>query len=75
MGNIEFQVRDRLIKAAVVPYRHFQLQRIHQIFDEVETKVQMQIKQMLESCGMANLLNIRLNRLIGRRDNLEVWLD
>ena len=75
LGNVEFQVRDRLIKAAVVPYRHFQLQRIHQIFDEVETKVQMQIKQMLESCGMANLLNIRLNRLIGRRDNLEVWLD
>ena len=75
LGNVKFQVRDRLIKAAVVPYRHFQLQRIHQIFDEVETKVQMQIKQMLESCGMANLLNIRLNRLIGRRDNLEVWLD
>ena len=75
LGNVEFQVRDRLIKAAVVPYRHFQLQRIHQIFDEVETKVQMQIKQILKSCGMADLLNIRLNRLIGRRDNLEVWLD
>ena len=75
LGNVEFQVRDRLIKAAVVPYRHFQLQRIHQIFDEVETKMQVKIKQMLELCGMANLLNIRLNRLIGRRDNLEVWLD
>ena len=75
LGSIEFQVRGRTIKADIVPYRHFQLQRIHQIFDEVETKVQMQIKQMLESCGMANLLNIRLNRLIGRRDNLEVWLD
>jgi len=75
LGNVEFQVRNRLIKAAIVPYRHFQLQRIHQIFDEVETKVQMQIKQILKSCGMADLLNIRLNRPIGRRDNLEVWLD
>ena len=75
LGNVEFQVRNRLIKAAIVPYRHFQLQRIHQIFDEVETKVQMQIKQILKSCGMADLLNIRLNRSIGRRDNLEVWLD
>ena len=62
-------------QAAIVPYQHFQLQRMHQIFDEVETKVQMQIKQILKSCGMADSLNIRLNRLIGRRDNLEVWLD
>ena len=51
------------------------LERIHQIFDEVEKKVQVQIKQILESCGMADVLNIRLNRPIGRKNNLEVWLD
>ena len=75
LGSVEFQVRDRPIKAAIVPYRHFQLQRIHEIFDEVEKKVQVQIKQILKSCGMADLLNIRLNRPIGRKHNLEVWLD
>ena len=75
LGSVEFQVRDRPIKAAIEPYRHFQLQRIHQIFDEVEKKVQVQIKQILESCGMADVLNIRLNRPIGRKNNLEVWLD
>ena len=75
IGSVEFQVRDRPIKAAIEPYRHFQLQRIHQIFDEAEKKVQVQIKQILESCGMADVLNIRLNRPIGRKNNLEVWLD
>ena len=75
LGSVEFQVRDHTINAAIVPYRHFQLQRIHEIFDEVEKKVQVQIKQILKSCGMADLLNIRLNRPIGRKHNLEVWLD
>ena len=75
LGSVEFQVRDRPIKAAIEPYRHFQLQRIHQIFDEAEKKMQIQIKQILESCGMADVLNIRLNRPIGRKNNLEVWLD
>jgi len=75
LGNVEFQVRDHTINAAIVPYRHFQLQRIHQIFDEVETKTQIRIKQILKSCDMADILNVRLNRSIGRRDNLEVWLD
>ena len=75
LGSVEFQVRDHTINAAIVPYRHFQLQRIHQIFDEVETKTQIQIKQILKSCDMADILNVRLNRSIGRKDNLEVWLD
>ena len=75
LGSVEFQVRDHTINAAIVPYRHFQLQRIHQIFDEVETKTQIRIKQILKSCDMADILNVRLNRPIGRKDNLEVWLD
>ena len=75
LGNVEFQVRDHTINAAIVPYRHFQLQRIHQIFDEVETKTQIRIKQILKSCDMTDILNVRLNRSIGRKDNLEVWLD
>ena len=75
LGSVEFQVRDHTINAAIVPYRHFQLQRIHQIFDEVETKTQIRIKQILKSCDMADILNVRLNRSIGRKDNLEVWLD
>ena len=75
IGSIDFQVRAQAIKALVVPYRHFQLQRIHRAFDESETQVQGRINRLLGACGMADVLNIRLQRQIGRLDNLEVWLD
>jgi hypothetical protein len=29
---------------------------------------------MLAACGMADVLTIKLERRIGRADNLEVWL-
>ena len=75
IGSIEFHVRAQAIKALVVPYRHFQLQRIHRVFDEHDNLAQDQIAQLLRACGMENILNFRLNRQIGRLDNLEVWLD
>ena len=75
IGSIDFQVRAQTIKALVVPYRHFQLQRIHRVFDESETQEQGRVNRLLGSCGMADVLNIRLQRQIGRLDNLEVWLD
>ena len=75
MGIIDFKVRTQVIKALVVPYRHFQLQRLHRVFDEPETQVQRRLNRLLVACVMADLLNIRLQRQIGRLDNLEVWLD
>ena len=75
IGSIDFQIRAQAIKALVVPYRHFQLQRIHRVFDESETQVQGRVNRLLGACGMADVLNIRLQRQIGRLDNLEVWLD
>jgi hypothetical protein len=29
---------------------------------------------MLQACGMQDMLSVELDRLIGRADNLEVWL-
>ena len=75
IGSIDFQIRAQAIKALVVPYRHFQLQRIHRVFDESETQVQGRVNRLFGACGMADVLNIRLQRQIGRLDNLEVWLD
>ena len=75
IGSIEFLVRAQAFKALVVPYRHFHLQRIHRMFDEHDNLTQDQIAQLLKACGMDNILNFKLNRQIGRLDNLEVWLD
>ncbi|RZO75401.1 MAG: glutathione S-transferase family protein [OM182 bacterium] len=75
LGSIDFQVRGKTITAIVVPYRHFQLQRLHRIYDDFDSIRQKQIGQLLDSCRMKDILSIRLERLIGRHDNLEIWLD
>ena len=75
MGSIDFKVRTQDIKALVVPYRHFQLQRVHRMFDAYDERSQCQVKRLLNACGMTEILNIRLKRQIDRSHNLEVWLD
>ena len=74
IGSVGFQVRAQTINAIVVPYRHFQLQRIHQMFDEYEIEKQAEVERLLNACGMVDILNVRLKQQIGRSDNLEVWL-
>ena len=74
-GTIDFQIRGKTITSIVVPYRHFQIQRLHRIYDDFDAKQQKQVAQLLDSCGMKDILHIRLKRLIGRYDNLEVWSD
>ena len=74
-GTIDFQARGITITAIVVPYRHFQLQRLHRIYDDFDATRQKKVAQLLESCGMKDILEIRLERLIDRYNNLEVWLD
>ena len=74
-GTIDFQARGITITSIVVPYRHFQIQRLHRIYDDFDAKQQKQVAQLLDSCGMKDILQIRLKRLIDRYDNLEVWSD
>ena len=74
-GFIHFTVRNKLFRAAVVPYRHFLLQKIQQIYDKHEEPVRENIESLLESCGMSELLDLRLSRRMGRKDNLETWLE
>ncbi len=74
-GMTKFSVRNTLFQAAVVPYRHLLLQAIQQTFDKHEAPEKEKINTLLECCGMSDILDLRLDRRMGRRDNLEVWLD
>ena len=56
------------------PYRFYLLQRVQGIYDDLEADDRAAVKAMLESCDMAEILTIRLDRQLGRADNLEVWL-
>lgn len=74
IGQAEFSVRGLLIKALAQPYRFYLLQRVQEIYSGLEAVAQAQVDEMLAACSMQDILTIKLDRQLGRADNLEVWL-
>jgi glutathione S-transferase len=73
LGKCQFELRGQSITSAAQPYRFFLLQRVHAIFDTLGSAEQQVVREMLERCGMGELLAIRLDRSLAQVDNLEVW--
>ena len=73
IGPCEFSVRDQSIASVAQPYRFFQLQRVHSLYDALAESERAAVDAMLQSCGMRDILDIRLTRRIEQLDNLEVW--
>jgi len=74
IGNAGFSVRGQAISAIAQPYRFYLLQRVQDLHAGFAPEVQAQVEELLAACGMVDLLSIRVDRTIGRADNLEVWL-
>ena len=74
IGSAEFSVRGQAVSAVAQPYRFFLLQRVQDGCAGLEADARIRVETMLEACGMADILSIRLDRKLGRADNLEVWL-
>jgi glutathione S-transferase len=72
-GNAEFSLRGQTISALAQPYRFYLLQRLQALYQLMAAAEQATVKQMLDTCGMSELLAIKLDRGIGRAENLEVW--
>ncbi|MDG2048229.1 MAG: glutathione S-transferase family protein [Halioglobus sp.] len=73
LGNAEFTLRDRTISALVQPYRFYLLQNVQDIYTALTPEDQASVDQLLENCSMINILTAKLDRRIGRANNLEVW--
>ena len=74
LGNATFQLRGTTINAWAQPYRFFLLQRMQDEFAELDQTSQQAVHALLTACDMAEVLESKLSRRIGRSDNLEVWL-
>lgn len=74
LGPVEFSVRDTALTSVAQPYRFYLLQRVQEAFDELNADDQAAVEAMLEACGLAELMTLRLKRKISQQDNLEVWL-
>lgn len=73
LGTFEFSVRGVTLTTAAHPYRFFLLQRVHTIYESLDATARSQVEAMLTECGMAELLELGLDRQLCRADNLEVW--
>ena len=74
VGSAEFSVRGQTITALASPYRFYLLQRVQAIYAGLPLDEQALVEQMLQACGMRDMLAIKLDRSIGRSGNLEVWV-
>ncbi len=74
VGNCEFEIRGTPISALAQPYRFYLLKRVQDEFAGLDAMAQEDVQSLLSACNMSELLNIKINRDIGRHANLEVWV-
>jgi glutathione S-transferase len=73
VGNCEFEMRGSKISALAQPYRFYLLKRVQDEFAGLYAADKLEVQSMLSACNMSEILDIKLNRDIGRHNNLEVW--
>ena len=74
VGNCEFEIRGTQISALAQPYRFYLLKRVQDEFAGLDAAAQEDVQSLLSACNMCELLNIKIDREIGRNNNLEVWV-
>lgn len=73
IGQVDFNWRGHEIRAAVMPYRLYLLQRIQAIADAAAGEARAAIDTLLAETGLAPLITLRTTRRIARANHLEVW--
>jgi len=74
VGMCDFNVRGVSITALAQPYRFYLLSRVQQEFEKLDQKDRGEVLDLLSRCNMSEVLDLKLNREIGRQENREVWL-
>ena len=74
VGLAPFTVEGTTINALAQPYRFYLLTRVQDEVSGLSESARAEVLELLERCEMADILNFRLTRGIGRDNNLEVWL-
>ena len=73
LGTADFIVRGETITALAKPHRFYLLQPVQEVFTISSDEKQIEVRALLEACGMERLLTAVLSRRMARSDNLEVW--
>ena len=62
------------ITAIAQPFRFHVLKRVQDEFEALAEPERSGVRELLDACDMAPVLDFKLTRGIGRANNLEVWL-
>ena len=63
-----------VIETLAQPFRFYVLKRMQDAYESFSQDEKATVDIMLDSCNMRELLDLKLNRGIGRAGNLEVWI-
>lgn len=70
----EFDLQGTRIGVLAQPFRFHVLRRVQDEFEALAEAERSEVLALLTECGMAEVLDLKLTRAIGRKNNLEVWL-
>jgi len=60
--------------ALAQPFRFYLLSRVQADYVALGPADRNEVDGLLQACGMSEILDMKLSRAMGRKDNLEVWL-
>lgn len=69
-----FTVEGQTVTALAQPYRFFLLKRMQDLYLSLAPAEQASVDRLLDACNMGEVMQLTLNRDIGRLRNREVWL-
>jgi hypothetical protein len=73
IGKTAFAWRGIEIETAVMPYRFWLLQRLHDAVAECDAASQAAIRTAFRDAGLESILDLRTIRRVERVNHLEVW--
>ena len=68
-----FEVDGVQISSVAQPFRFYLLARLQRIYEDADESEQNSILNLLKSCDMDSLLDMKLTRAVLMQNNLEVW--
>ena len=69
-----FDVNGVEVEALAQPFRFYVLKRMQDAYESFSKDEKAEVDTLLHACKMRELLDLKLNRDIGRARNLEVWM-
>ena len=69
-----FKVEGITLETVAQPFRFYLLDRVHAAYDLLEPSEKIEVTELLRRCDLEDIMDCKLSRAIGRKNNLEVWL-